>query len=230
MIGRLVGELIESQPPLILMDVGGVGYELSAPMSTFYALPELGGKITLYTHLVVREDAQALYGFASSREKSLFQILIKANGVGPKLALAIMSGIDTDEFVSCIHAGDSAALVRIPGIGKKTAERLVIDLGDRLKEWRYSVSPVDMTASAPSTASNKHDEAPERGETAAQPDRYQMRKDAESALMSLGYKPNDAEKAVGRALKASEELGEAVSREVLIRLALQSMVKKTVAV
>src|SRR5210317_1798696 len=115
-----------------MVDVSGVGYEVEASMNTFYKLPEVGTFVTLYTHFVVREDAQLLYGFADRRERSLFRQLIKVNGVGPKLALTILSGISADEFVRCVHAEDTAALVRLPGVGKKTAERLIVEVKDKL--------------------------------------------------------------------------------------------------
>ena len=121
MIGRIQGVLIEKQPPVVLVDVQGVGYEIQAPMTTIYQLPELGEQVTLHTHFVVREDAQLLYGFAEQRERALFRTLIKVNGVGPKLALTILSGIETDDFVRCVREDDTATLVRLPGVGKKTA-------------------------------------------------------------------------------------------------------------
>lgn len=236
MIGRLSGKLIETQPPFLMLDVAGVGYEVFAPMTTFYRLPPLGSSVALFTQLVVREDSQTLYGFINPGDKTLFQILIKANGVGPKLALAIMSGIGADEFVSCIHDGDSAALVRIPGIGKKTAERLVIDLADRLKDWEYS-RPYEQSVAGDQVGAEKEPKAAgtiatvdqERSEADAEQvtqaiNAQQLRKDAESALMSLGYKPQDAAKAIKGVWTAG------MSREELIRQALQSMVKRTVSV
>ena len=132
MIGSLRGRLIVKQPPQLLIEVGGVGYELEAPMSTFYALPATGEEIRLLTHLVVREDAQVLYGFVREEERRLFRLLIKVSGVGPKIALAILSGSDADAFASCIAAGDTASLIRIPGVGRKTAERLILELRDRV--------------------------------------------------------------------------------------------------
>ena len=121
MIGRLTGILLEKQPPQILLDVGGVGYEVEAPMSTFYRLPALGEKTTLHTHLVVREDAQLLYAFADKRDRQLFRELIRLNGVGPKLALALMSGLEVDELIGAVQAQDTSALTREPGVGKMTA-------------------------------------------------------------------------------------------------------------
>lgn len=214
MISRLCGKLIELQPPMLLLDVGGVGYEVSAPMPTFYRLPELGATVTLYTHLVVREDAHALYGFIEKNDKQLFQTLIKASGVGPKLALAIMSGIETREFIGCIEREDATTLVQIPGIGKKTAQRLVIELRDRFKDWGLPVQePVDVAVIEESVLSG-----------ASQLNQASLKRDAENALVSLGYKLADAQKAVKSV--AEPEL----SREEIIRRALQSMVKRSLPV
>lgn len=201
MIGRLSGQLIQKQPPELLIDVNGVGYEVSAPMSTFYVLPELGEIISLHTHLVVREDAQLLYGFATESERRLFRILIKINGVGPKLAITILSGIAADDFIRCIHDGDSAALVRLPGIGKKTAERLIVELNDK-------VAAEDESISAAGTA----------GMMANLPLQSPVA-DAVSALISLGYKPSDASKMV-RSIET-----EGLNAEEIIRLSLQGLSK-----
>ncbi|QJD57533.1 Holliday junction branch migration protein RuvA [Pseudomonas sp. gcc21] len=199
MIGRLTGILLEKQPPHILLDVQGVGYELDAPMSTFYQLPATGEKTTLHTHMVVREDAQLLYAFSTKRDRELFRELIRLNGVGPKLALALMSGLDVDELVRAVQSQDTSALTRVPGVGKKTAERLLVELKDRFKAWEAmpgSFKPlVTGVAAAPS-----------------------MTADAVSALITLGYKPQEASKAVA----AVEEDG--LSSEELIRRALKGMV------
>ena len=136
MIGRLRGTLIEKMSPEILIECHGVGYEVTMPMTSIYALPELNQQATLYTHFVVREDAQLLYGFANKVERKLFRLLIKVNGVGPKLALAILSGMSADQFVSCVVHDDLSTIVKIPGVGKKTAERLLIEMRDRLKDWQ----------------------------------------------------------------------------------------------
>ncbi len=201
MIGSIRGTLLEKHSPELLVDVGGLGYELLAPLTTFIQLPETGGQVQLYTHLVVREDAHTLYGFASQRERSLFRELIKVNGVGPKLALTILSGIDADEFAQLVRDGDTKALVRLPGIGKKTAERLLIEMRDRLAQWQG-----DTVAAAPATAGTQ----PRNARLA----------EAESALVALGYKPQEASRMVaavdGEAITSSEEL---------IRLALRGMVK-----
>ncbi|MFN3579838.1 MAG: Holliday junction branch migration protein RuvA [Pseudomonas sp.] len=201
MIGRLKGILLEKQPPHIVLDVQGVGYELDAPMSTFYKLPALGESVTLHTHMVVREDAQLLYAFAEKRERELFRELIRLNGVGPKLALALMSGLEVDELIRAVQAQDTSALVRVPGVGKKTAERLLIELRDRFKAWETlpgSFKPLAAGAATAGPASNSAD--------------------AVSALISLGYKPQEA----SRAIAAVDEEG--LSSEELIRRALKGIV------
>lgn len=195
MIGRLQGILLEKQPPSVLIDVQGVGYELEASMSTFYQLPECGGSIILHTHLVVREDAQLLYGFHSLAERQMFRNLIRISGVGPKLALTILSGMSADDFSRCIMEGDSKALTRLPGVGKKTAERLVIELKDRLEKDDTVTLP-----GAPAVSIEK----------AANPVN-----DAVSALISLGYKAQQASQMV-RELDVDGK-----STEDIIRAALQ---------
>ncbi len=132
MIGRLRGTLISKQPPWLLVEVGGVGYELEAPMSTIYDLPSTGKEVTLLTHYAVKEDSVALYGFLLEAERALFRNLQKVSGIGAKIALAVLSGVSTSDFARLVHAGDVVALTKIPGIGKKTAERIVIELRDRL--------------------------------------------------------------------------------------------------
>ena len=134
MIGRLRGLVLEKRPPQLLLDVGGVGYELEAPLSAFFDLPGADTPVSPFTHLVVREDAQLLYGFRSRPERELFRALIRVNGVGPKLALALLSGIDAPELVRCIQEGDVTSLTRLPGVGKKTAERLIVEMRDRIAE------------------------------------------------------------------------------------------------
>lgn len=201
MIGRLKGILLEKQPPHVLLDVQGVGYELDAPMSTFYKLPTLGEMVTLHTHMVVREDAQLLYAFAEKRERELFRELIRLNGVGPKLALALMSGLEVDELIRAVQAQDTSALVRVPGVGKKTAERLLIELRDRFKAWETLPGSFKPLA---------------RAITDLVPDSHTG--DAVSALISLGYKPQEA----SRAIAAVEEEG--LSSEELIRRALKRIV------
>lgn len=208
MIGRIKGELLEKHPPQLVLDVRGVGYEIDASMNTFYRLPNVGGTVTLYTHMVVREDAQLLYGFYERSERSLFRTLIKVNGVGPKLALTILSGISVNEFVQSVQHQDTASLVRLPGVGKKTAERLIIEMKDKLQDFQFADADeftlTDDLGSAPQVTLTDH-----RGE-------------AESALVALGYKPVQATKAVAQAEKA---LGVGSTSEELIRASLKSMVQ-----
>jgi len=198
-IGLLRGRLLAKQPPSLMLDVQGVGYEVDAPMTTFYELPDVGAEVTLYTHLAVREDAHTLYGFLKLSDRDLFRTLLKVNGVGARLALAILSGMDTPRFISCIQEGDTAALVRLPGIGKKTAERLIIELRDRLASGQGGMSDVrgEFAAVAPASAVE----------------------DAVSALVGLGYKPQEASRMV-RGIDT-----EALSSEEIIRRALQRTVQ-----
>lgn len=201
MIGRLRGTLIEKKPPQLLLEVAGVGYEVKASMNTFYKLPDLGQELTLLTHLVVREDAQLLYGFYEAGERLLFRTLIKVNGVGPKLALTILSSIDANAFAHCVAENDIASLVRLPGVGKKTAERLIIEMRDRLSDWsKQTGDAVDGVAQQTISLTKS------------------VGADAVSALIALGYKPQDA----SRAVSAVEQQG--LSREQLIKLALQGAV------
>ena len=132
MIGQVHGKLVYKQPPRLLVDVAGIGYELEAPMTAFYNLPETGSEVCLHTHLVVRDDAHLLYGFTEQRQRDVFRYLLKVNGVGPRVALAILSGLTVEDLVTCVSAADAAMLTRVPGIGRKTAERLIVDLRDRL--------------------------------------------------------------------------------------------------
>ncbi len=199
MIGRLQGTVIDKQAPDLLLDVQGVGYELLVSLSTFFAIPAVGESVTLHTHFVVREDAQQLYGFTERSERTLFRHLIKVNGVGPKMALGVLSGMSANEFAACVHNNDVDMLVRLPGVGKKTAERLVIEMRDRVGSIEASVS-----------STNVH---------AAQPD---LTQEAESALIALGYKPQDAAKMISR-VADDETLGV----EQLIRSALKNMVSKS---
>ena len=182
MIGFLRGKLVRKQPPLLMLDVQGVGYEVEAPMSTFYDLPDAGAEITLHTHLVVREDAHILFGFATEAERRLFRSLIRVNGVGPRLALTILSGISAEAFARCVRDNDSAALTRLPGIGKKTAERLVVEMRDRLDQSQGESG----------------------GGSVGTP-----RDEAMSALIALGYKPPEASRmlqGIKEADLSSEEL------------------------
>ncbi len=201
MIGRLTGKILDKQPPHLLVDVQGVGYEVAAPMSTFYRLPATGETVSLFTHLIVREDAQLLYGFSSEQERRLFRTLIKINGVGPKLAVTILSGIEAEAFVQCVVNQDSATLVRLPGVGKKTADRLIIEMKDRLGDW------VDTNLSITGFSFDSH-------LTSLVPSALN---DAISALISLGYKPQEASKAVQRIQDDS------LTSEELIRQALRQV-------
>ncbi len=202
MIGRLKGTLAEKQPPALLLDVQGVGYELEAPMSTFYSLPVLGESVQLYTHLVVKDDGHALYGFLTRLERSLFRSLIRVNGVGPKLGLTLLSGMPVDDLIRCIQQQDDVALTRMPGVGKKTAQRLVIDLKDRVGDLAQpTVAPTDGAAPLDAGMSD--------GATG----------DAISALVALGYRPAEASKLVSRI----DSTG--LPSEEIIRLALQQTVK-----
>lgn len=197
MIARISGKLLHKQPPLLLIDVSGVGYEIQAPMSTFYTLPEPGEAVTVLTHLTIRDDAHILFGFATEAERSLFRNLIKVNGVGPKMALTILSGISSADFVLCVQNRDSAALTCLPGIGKKTAERLVVEMQDRLGDAAVGGT---VSGGLPAGADNPVS-------------------DAISALVALGYKPADASRMVNTID------GDDLSSEELIRLSLKSQVK-----
>lgn len=195
MIGTLRGRLVMKQAPNLVVEVGGIGYEIEAPMTTFYKLPVTGEEVHLYTHLVVREDAHLLFGFATEQERRLFRTLIKVNGVGAKLALTILSGIETDEFIQCIQTGNTDRLVRLPGIGKKTAERLVVEMRDRLKDWHVELPGRPVSVGAGRSQSYAVD-------------------DAISALISLGYKPQEASRFV-LAIAADEMDSESLIREAL---------------
>jgi Holliday junction DNA helicase RuvA len=203
-IGRLRGVVIEKQPPEVLLEVGGVGYEVQMPMSCFYDLPEIGKEATIHIHFVVREDAQLLYGFNHKQERALFRELIKTNGVGPKLALAILSGMTATQFVLSVEREEISSLVKLPGVGKKTAERLVVEMKDRLKGWvsHDLFSPAEI--SLPPKESRLR--APDASEEAA------------SALVALGYKPQQASQIV------SKIAIDGMSVEDIIRESLRSLV------
>lgn len=203
MIGRLQGILLEKQPPLLLLDVNGVGYEVQSPMTTFYKLPALGASTVLHIHFSVSENAQQLFGFYDKQERELFRTLIKVSGVGPKMAVAILSGMEAESFVRCVMDDNVAALVKVPGVGKKTAERLVIELRDKLKNWQLQAQPLTEMEAATPQAHNTNN----------------MLEEAESALVSLGYKPVEAAKVVARAFKAND----VNTSEELIRVSLRSM-------
>lgn len=194
MIGRLRGVLLQKEPPALLLDVAGVGYELEAPMTTFYDLPATGETVTLHTHLVVRDDAHLLYGFSSEAQRRLFRDLIRINGVGPRVALALLSGLSAAEFTQCVAAADTARLIQVPGIGRKTAERVLMEMKDKVEAG----AAVLHTAGAARPAADPVSEAV-------------------SALVALGYKPQEASRMV-RAVA-----GEDVSTEEIIRQALKSV-------
>lgn len=196
MIGFLRGRLTAKHPPQLLIDVGGVGYEVEAPMSTFYTLPPTGTEVNLFTHLVVREDAHILFAFGTERERRLFRELLKVSNVGPKLALSLLSGMSVDAFLLCIEAEDADSLVRIPGVGRKTAERLIIEMRDRVK----NLGGVTLTGGVVSAADSAAGSQAE----------------AFSALLALGYKPAE----VTRLLKSVDAAAQ--TTEELIRGALQA--------
>ncbi|MGK0249955.1 MAG: Holliday junction DNA helicase RuvA [Oleispira sp.] len=199
MIGRLSGVLIEKQAPDLLIDVNGVGYEVQAPLSSFLDIGPVGSKITLLTHLVVREDAQLLYGFSDKMQRTMFRTLIKVSGVGPKLALGILSSMDADTFARCIQHHEVTALTKLPGVGKKTAERLIVEMQDRLKEW-HTQAPLWAAVEQSDASSRNH-----------------LLSEAEAALISLGYKPQEAAKML------SKMPAEIDSSEEMIRRALKGM-------
>lgn len=195
MIGRLKGVLVSKQPPWLVVDVGGVGYELEAPMSTVFDLPEIGREVALFTHYAVKEDTVALYGFLRENERALFRTVQKVSGIGAKIALAVLSGTSTDEFARLVQASDIAALTRIPGIGKKTAERIVVELRDRVDA--IAVLPGSAGASVPRDAQSE----------------------AVVALQQLGYKPAEA------ARLAKEAAADGDDAEAIIRKALKAALR-----
>ena len=199
MISRLTGILAAKRAPQILIDCHGVGYEADVSMTTYYKLPEVGEQISIWTHLLVKEDSHSLIGFNDERERKLFRQLIRINGVGPKMALTILSGIDEQQFALCIANNDLAMLTRLPGVGKKTAERLVIEMRDKIDEFVGDLPTQSVTPGGQSIAS-----------------------EAIEALQALGYRPTDAEKMIGRAQQQGEA-GDSASQ--LIRKALQTTVK-----
>ncbi|MEN8166765.1 MAG: Holliday junction branch migration protein RuvA [Pseudomonadota bacterium] len=203
MIGRLRGDLADKQAPYLLLDVNGVGYELEVPMSTFFNLPDRGAQVTLHTHLAIRDDAHVLYGFGSESERTLFRSLLKVNGVGAKMALGILSGMSAEDFAQCVQNEDVASLVRLPGIGKKTAQRLIVEMRDRLSRLEILPSSGSIASAGVS---------PDRPETPVS--------DAVAALTALGYRPQDA----ARMVKAVETADQ--SSEALIRSALQAAAKQ----
>lgn len=207
MIGRIRGILIEKSPAQALVECAGLGYEVDIPYTTFFNLPETGEELVLHTHFVVREDAQSLYGFSSRLDRDLFRLLIKVNGVGPKLAAGILSGLDANQFIRCVEARDANALVKLPGVGKKTAERLLIEMTDRIGQLEGQFTPGSPNATVSTSAS---------GAGAAMS--HHPAEEAEAALIALGYKPQEATKAIS---KVAED---GMSSQELIRLALRNMI------
>jgi Holliday junction DNA helicase RuvA len=196
MIGRLKGTLVHKQPPWLVVDVNGVGYELEAPMSTFYDLPELGREVALFTHYAQKEDSVALYGFLREGERRLFRDVQKVTGIGAKIALAVLSGASVDEFARLLQAGDVTALTRIPGIGKKTAERMLVELRDRAADFGTGGGPLAGNAGAGDPQS-----------------------EATVALQQLGYKPTEAARMARDATAPGDEAA------TIIRKALQSALR-----
>jgi Holliday junction DNA helicase RuvA len=192
MIGRLRGTLVSKRPPWVLVEVGGVGYELEVPMSTLYDLPDVGREVILLTHYAHKEDTVALYGFLRDDERNLFRDLQKVSGIGARIALAVLSGVPTSEFARLVQAGDVAALTRIPGIGKKTAERIVVELRDRVAHAVVSVP------------------------TGTTPIARDPRSEAEAALQQLGYKPVEAARLAAAACEDGDDA------ETIIRKALRA--------
>lgn len=201
MIGHLSGKLMLKQPPLLLVDVHGVGYELEAPMTTFYDLPDIGREVALHTHFVVREDAQLLYGFTRVKQRELFRSLLRVSGIGPRVGLAILSGMSTEDFQACVVTGSVDQLKRIPGVGTKTAERLIVELRDKMPGLDDAVAPKSRKGSRK-----------QEGEVTPNPVQ-----DAVSALIALGYKPAEASRAV-RGVGS-----ESLTSEDIIRHALRAM-------
>ena len=199
MIGFLRGTIIKKQPPFLLLDVQGIGYEIEAPMTTFYVLPEIKNEVEIFTHLIVRDDAHLLFGFATEDERHLFRTLIKVNGVGAKMGLIILSGIEADEFFRCVKNNDAARLTKLPGVGKKTAERLIVEMRDRLDG--LPKKSVTLNSDNLIIANDPVNEAV-------------------SGLIGLGYKPPEASRLVV-AITA-----EGLSSEELIREALKNSIKK----
>lgn len=204
MIGRLRGNILEKQPPLVLIEAHGVGYEVHMPMTCFYELPELNHEAVIFTHFVVREDAQLLFGFNNKQERALFRELIKTNGVGPKLALAILSGMSAQQFVTAVEKEEIAALIKLPGVGKKTAERLVVEMKDRFKGLHGDLFSGEsaFTLTAPHAESESNDAEAE----------------AVAALVSLGYKPQEASRMISKVGKPDADC------ETLIREALRAAI------
>lgn len=202
MIGRLNGLLAIKRAPQILIDCQGVGYEVDVSMSTFYQLPEEGAAVSVWTHLLIKDDHHALIGFFTDQERKLFRLLIKVNGVGPKMALTILSGISETDFASCIQSSDVSTLVRLPGVGKKTAERLIIEMRDKVETLGVEGESSSSALDSPLISKNN------------------SQSEAVEALQALGYKPADASKMINTALKMNPDS----KAEDLIKQALQNAI------
>lgn len=200
MIGRLRGIILEKQPPEILLEVNGVGYEIAMPMTCFYELADKGQEAIVYTQFIVREDAQLLYGFNNKQERALFRALIKVNGVGPKLALAILSGMSAGQFISAVEQSEIKTLVKLPGVGTKTAERLIVEMRDRLKRLGSELSLETSTLSEPSHSRSNNE----------------IENEAVAALVALGYKPQEASRLVVKVMRPD------IDSETLIKEALKA--------
>ncbi|OTQ72832.1 MULTISPECIES: Holliday junction branch migration protein RuvA [unclassified Gilliamella] len=201
MIGRLRGIIIEKQPPKVLIEVGGVGYEVFMPMTCFYELPDNGKEVIVLTHFAVREDAQVLYGFNHEQERELFRELIKVNGVGPKLALAILSGMSAAQFINAVEQGEIKTLVKLPGVGTKTAERLIVEMKDRVKRFGEELSNVNPAIDIGDIKKSSN----------------QIESEAVSGLIALGYKPQEASRIISKVIRPEMDC------EMLIREALKSV-------
>lgn len=199
MISQIRGKLLSKNPPNIILDVNGIGYEISIPMTNFYKLPQVSEEVSLFTHYVVREDAQLLYGFLTSVEKSLFCEVIKANGVGPKLGLAILSSMNASEFCVAISEKNTKQLLKIPGIGKRTADRLIVELADKLEDFNTELAGLNYDVNLSENNSN-------------------IESEAVNALVSLGYRETDSRKTVKNIFKQDFSL------EDTIKYALKSMI------
>jgi len=205
MIGRLTGLLAAKRVPQIMIDCNGVGYEADVSMTTYYQLPEVGEQVSVWTHLQIKDDAHSLIGFTTEQERKLFRQLIRVNGVGPKMALTILSGINNQEFAQCVSQNDLATLTRLPGVGKKTAERLIIEMRDKVDEFAAADLPMS-SENQPVSASA-----------------YSIKNEAIEALQALGYKSQDAEKMIRKAEQSSDAID---SASTLIRKALQASVQR----
>lgn len=201
MIGRLRGLIIEKKPPEIVIEVNGIGYEVAMPMTCFYELPEYGEEVIIFTHLIVREDAQLLYGFNREQERSLFRELIKVNGVGPKLALTILSGMSASQFILAMQQSEIKSLVKLPGVGKKTAERLIVEMKDRLKQFTSSSISNIIPSNFPADPISQDNEA---------------KAEAISALIALGYKSQEASKIINKVVRTG------IDSQTLIKEALKA--------